>query len=73
MEVKGVYFQTPCFCFGNGGSFINMKEYENKMAYDRCLVVELPQILEKFKMTDEQLLEVKIKLQQQLGIVLNPC
>lgn len=50
-----------------------MKEYENKMAYDRCLVVELPQILEKFKMTDEQLLEVKIKLQQQLGIVLNPC
>lgn len=52
---------------------MDMKQYENQMAYDRCIVIELPQILEKIKLTDEQLLEVKLKLQQQLGIVINPC
>ena len=52
---------------------MDMKQYENQIAFDRCLVVELPQILEKFKLSDEQLIEVKIRLQQQLGIVINPC
>lgn len=56
-----------------GGNFMDMKQYENQMTYDRSIVVELPQILEKIKLTDEQLLEVKLKLQQQLGIVINPC
>lgn len=68
----------PCvallvFWFKTGGNFMDMKQNENQMAYDRCIVIELPQILEKIKLTDEQLLEVKLKLQQQLGIVINPC
>ena len=61
------------FWFKTGGNFMDMKQYENQMIYDRSIVIELPQILEKIKLTDEQLLEVKLKLQQQLGIVINHC
>lgn len=52
---------------------MDVKQWENQILYDRCVVLELPQILEKIKLTDEQLLEIKIRLQQQLGIVINCC
>lgn len=55
------------------GDFMDMKQYKNQMTYDRSIVIELPQILEKIKLTDEQILEVKLKLQQQLGIKINHC
>lgn len=55
------------------GDFMDMKQYKNRMTYDRSIVIELPQILEKIKLTDEQILEVKLKLQQQLGIKINHC
>ena len=52
---------------------MEVKEYEKRMIYDRCTIVELPQIINKFKISDEQLLEIKIRLQQKLELIIPSC
>lgn len=52
---------------------MNTEQYKNQSKYLYCIIIELPKAIEKFNLTEEQIMEVKLKLQQKFNIVTNSC
>lgn len=56
-----------------GGNGMNTEQYKNQTKYLYCIINELPKAIEKFNLTEEQVMEIKIKLRQRFNIITNSC
>ena len=52
---------------------MNTEQYKNQTKYLYCIINELPKAIEKFNLTEEQVMEIKIKLRQRFNIIINSC